>query len=343
MTHATPDDFARLTDYLNGECSPEEARTVQQWIDEDPVRGTLANTLRAACQSLEMPDESVPIVDPQRAAEHVIRQIELDQPSRQQTAPFARPRPSKDPWLRGSRYGAMGAILGACLVVALWWGQNYSPWTNHHASTHVSVYTTGNGQQATITLSDGTTVLLNVASQLIVPVDYEHGDRTVHLRGEAFFHVSHQQRAPLTVIAGPSTTRVLGTSFLVRKYETDTAATIAVRDGKVSVGHTVLTAMRQVAVSSHGVNAVQPATPAQFSFVFAVLTFNDTPLLEAIPQLDRWYNADIRLGDSKLAQRRIVGGFKAGSLTDLVSALELMFNVHVVRDGRVLTLYQPQE
>jgi ferric-dicitrate binding protein FerR (iron transport regulator) len=334
---------------------------VQQWIREHPDRIALSNTLLAACQSLAPSDSPATAVDPERAAENVIRQIVLEgagaehelqglepdaqaaRPARATTYPYTRHHTAHRFGLRGSRYGAIGAVLGACLVVTLWWAKDHFTHAGRQTSTHVSVYTTGNGQQATITLSDGTTVLLNVASQLSVPVDYDHGNRTVRLQGEAFFKVNHQRNAPLTVIAGPSTTRVLGTSFLVRHYATDTAATVAVRDGKVSVGPAVLTAMRQVMVGTHGVNAVQPAQPAQFSFVSGVLTFNDTPLPEAIPQLDRWYNADIRLGTPELAQRRIVGGFKAGSLTDLVSALELMFNVQIVRDGHVLTLYQPQE
>jgi ferric-dicitrate binding protein FerR (iron transport regulator) len=63
------------------------------------------------------------------------------------------------------------------------------------------------------------------------------------------------------------------------------------------------------------------------------------PLVEAVPELNRWYDADIRLGDKVIQQQRIVGGFKAGSITDLVSILEMTYNVRVEREGRVLTLY----
>jgi ferric-dicitrate binding protein FerR (iron transport regulator) len=70
-----------------------------------------------------------------------------------------------------------------------------------------------------------------------------------------------------------------------------------------------------------------------------MLTLDKVPLIEAIPDLNRWYNADIRLGDPALAGRKIIGGFKLGSLTDLAAILELTFDVRVVRDANTLTLY----
>ncbi|HXC24982.1 MAG TPA: FecR domain-containing protein, partial [Gemmatimonadaceae bacterium] len=63
------------------------------------------------------------------------------------------------------------------------------------------------------------------------------------------------------------------------------------------------------------------------------------PLPAAIVELDRWFDADIRLGDPMLEKQRIKGEFAAGSLADLSAILELTYNVRVVRDGRVLTLY----
>jgi ferric-dicitrate binding protein FerR (iron transport regulator) len=206
----------------------------------------------------------------------------------------------------------------------------------------MSTYATGKGELATITLPDGSTIVLNVASRLQVPTNYAAGNRTVYLAGEALFTVSHRRGAPFTVIAGPSTTRVLGTSFLVRHYATDTAATVAVRDGKVAVQSTVLTGAQQVSVGAHGIGLIRPATAMQFSFASGMLMIDDMTLPAAIPELNRWYNADIRLGDSTLTTRKVFGSFKSGSLTDLSAILDMMFNVRVVRDGHTLTLYPRQ-
>lgn len=203
----------------------------------------------------------------------------------------------------------------------------------------MSTYTTGNGQRATITLPDGSTVVLNVASRLEVPTDYAAGHRVVQLVGEGLFTVLPHSGTPFTVIAGSVTARVLGTSFVVRHYPADTTATVVVREGKVAVRSMVLTAARQLVVSRTGMMRVGQADPSQFSFVTGVLSFDGVPLRDAIVVLDRWFDADVRLGDTALGARQVSGGFTAGSLSDLTESLELMFNARVVRDGRVLTVY----
>ena len=203
----------------------------------------------------------------------------------------------------------------------------------------VSTYATANGERANITLPDGSTVALNVASRLDVPVDYAAGNHTVHLFGEALFTVTHHGATPLTVISGMATVRVLGTSFAVRHYATDTTATVAVRDGKVMVGNVVLTAARMIDVGPLGTTAVRPAAASRFSFASGVLTIDSMPVAQAVPEFDRWYGVDIRFGDPSLRRVQIEGKFPAGSVSDLTEFLQYMLNARVVRDGRTLTLY----
>ena len=258
---------------------------------------------------------------------------------------FAGARPRGDfkahPPRRGAWFVTTGVAVAVLALVTVWHtfqGRTIS-------AVPVSTYVTGNGERANITLPDGNTVALDVASRLEVPANYLSGNHTLRLIGEGMFSVQHHMRAPFTVIAGVTATRVLGTSFLVRHYATDLAALIAVRDGKVEVqagtGHAVtLTAAQQVAIDRAGAIHTQPADAAQFGFVTGVLTLTGGPLIDALPELNRWYDADIRLGDPALATRRLTGEYPAGSLADLTEFLEGTGNIRVVREGRVLTLYR---
>jgi ferric-dicitrate binding protein FerR (iron transport regulator) len=97
--------------------------------------------------------------------------------------------------------------------------------------------------------------------------------------------------------------------------------------------------MQQVRIDAAGAGMVQPLDPARFSFAKGLLVLKSMPFPEAILELNRWYDVDIRLDDPVLATRRITGEFAADSLSDLTEILELMFKVRVVRSGRVLTLY----
>ncbi|HXC26062.1 MAG TPA: FecR domain-containing protein, partial [Gemmatimonadaceae bacterium] len=118
--------------------------------------------------------------------------------------------------------------------IAAGWNAGVRQLTRREAAA-ASIYTTGNAQRANITLPDGSTVALNVASRLEVPADYMTGDHTVHLVGEGLFTVVRHESTPFAVEAGTTTTRVLGTRFVVRHYPSDSATMVAVQDGKVAV------------------------------------------------------------------------------------------------------------
>jgi ferric-dicitrate binding protein FerR (iron transport regulator) len=172
-----------------------------------------------------------------------------------------------------------------------------------------------------------------------VPVNFGASHRTLRLSGEALFTVARQTGSPFTVVAGQTTTHVLGTAFIVRRYATDTTTTVAVHDGKVSVQSTVVTAQQQADVDPHGTIHLRPASSAQFTFAKGVLTLDGVALKDAIAELDRWYDADIRIEDPALLTHLIHGTYTTGSLTDLSSILELTLNVRVAREGRTLTLF----
>ena len=228
--------------------------------------------------------------------------------------------------------GALGLVLSGRITLHTIAGEG-------SVSRPVSTYATTNGQRANITLLDGTTVILNVASRLDVPAGFAAGDRTVHLAGEALFTVNHHHGTPFTVVAGQTTTSVLGTTFSVRRYATDSMVTVAVRDGKVAVGATVLTAWQSVEVSPSHVSPIRALSPSAFGFATGTLSLPQMSLRAAISALDRWYDADIRLGNPVLATQSIKGDFDTGSLGDLAQILAVAFDVRVVRHGRVLTLY----
>ncbi len=202
-----------------------------------------------------------------------------------------------------------------------------------------SIYTTKQGELATVTLPDGSQVVLNVASRLDVPGDFGVNHRTVVLHGEAVFNVASQQDVPFTVMAGSATTRVLGTKFLVRHYSTDTATTVAVSNGKVAVRSVVVPADWQANVGADGDIRLHPADASQFTFISGVLTLKDMALPDAITMLARWYGADIRLASPELASMHITATCRLGSLDDLAAILEFTLDVRVERIGRTFTIY----
>ncbi len=332
-------DATVFSDYLIGVASPQNREIVERWIAQDATRRQWVAELQSAANFNEPP-----ALDLEALYGRIAQQTGVSSLGPVDANSLSR-RAFGWPWIHGSQHRITRSVwatplaltCGIALLIAGWRTQVFR--ANAASAMQPSIYATANGERATVTLPDGSVAVLNVASRIEVPADYSGARRTVKLSGEALFTVTHAAGAPFTVIAGPSTTRVLGTKFSVRYYAADSNAVVAVREGKVAVQSVILTAGQQVAVGQGGSGIVQHADSTRFSFASGALVLNGIPLWQAIPELNRWYNAEIRLANTTLAERRITGGFHAGSLADFAAILELTFpDIQVVRAGRILTI-----
>ncbi len=86
-----------------------------------------------------------------------------------------------------------------------------------------------------ITLSDGSSILLQHGSRLSYPANFEGNTREVYLDGEAFFEVAKNPEKPFLVYANELVTKVLGTSFNIKSFKAQKDIQVIVRTGKVSV------------------------------------------------------------------------------------------------------------
>lgn len=87
----------------------------------------------------------------------------------------------------------------------------------------------------TLTLPDGSKVVLEKNSSIIVSEDFGKVNRTVLLKGKAFFKVVRNEKTPFLVRMGNLVTEVLGTSFKVGSDNQNKSIEVAVISGKVSV------------------------------------------------------------------------------------------------------------
>lgn len=329
----TSNDWIALARYVSGEATSSERALIDARASADPA---FAQLLAESFTGWTAAGVTPRVRDKEGAWAAIQRRVIVS--ASEDPIVAVGPGVSVSQLLRRSTGYVLAGVIAAALLITIGWIGGMQR-RAMHSRLPAATYATANGERATITLLDGTAVVLNVGSRLSVPADYAEGNHTVSLAGEALFSVSHHDRTPFTVVAGAATARVLGTTFIVRHYTTDSASLVAVRDGRVAVNQTVVPASRLVEVSRHGTSPLQPASGATFSFASGVLTLGHGRLADAIPELDRWYNADVRLGDSTLGSRLIEGRFTAGSLSDLAEILTWMFDARVVRDGRVLTLY----
>ena len=91
-----------------------------------------------------------------------------------------------------------------------------------------------------ITLSDGSSVVLQPKSKLSFSKDFGEIRREVFLEGEAFFEVSKDKFKPFLVFSNDVLTQVYGTSFRVIAYNELDKIKVIVKTGKVKIRKTTV-------------------------------------------------------------------------------------------------------
>ncbi len=91
------------------------------------------------------------------------------------------------------------------------------------------------GKPQSLTLEDGSKVILGKESSIRYPVKFDAHLRQVYLEGEAFFEVKRDVKKPFVVYSGGLVTRVLGTSFNIRSMPSTGKVEVEVVSGSVSV------------------------------------------------------------------------------------------------------------
>ncbi|MBL0169558.1 MAG: FecR domain-containing protein [Gemmatimonadaceae bacterium] len=164
------------------------------------------------------------------------------------------------------------------------------------------------GQRDSLTLPDGSRIVLAPGSRLTVAVGYADGDRSVVLDGAAYFDVKHDDAHPFTVRARDAEIRDIGTSFVV-KTDARGGVSVSVTHGIVAVRESSPSARPAVelragdrGVVSAGTVAVTRGTVTEdeMAWTRGQLTYRDAPLSEVQADLKRWYGINMLVADSAL-------------------------------------------
>lgn len=123
------------------------------------------------------------------------------------------------------------ALLLPVALVAI--GMLY--YENRQMAADTIVVSTGYGEQATVTLPDGSKVSVNQNTSLTyVPSKFRGKERRVAMDGEGFYNVMRDESRPFYVDADALAVRVLGTKFNLKARDTDKRAELVLVEGSVS-------------------------------------------------------------------------------------------------------------
>ena len=254
----------------------------------------------------------------------------------QEEAPSARvvKMNTATPWLR---------VAAAAVVMALMtWGAvsfmgDTTPdfaWAELH---------TNDGETREVVLPDGSTVTLNSNTYLRYRSDLDVAEiRDIQLEGEAFFDVTRRPEQPFIIRTANAEVRVLGTSFNVREIPGDTRTEVEVATGKVAV-KSLTDDTRQVVITAEEAVVLENNILTTYTTADRVfnginwhkgqLSFKNTQLQEALPQIERAYQVDLLWEPAALLNCQITGDWQEENFAAVVEILESLTGLTVIKVG----------
>lgn len=236
---------------------------------------------------------------------------------------------------RKRRRGMAASAAAACMVIlGAWFVVNLPP-----------IYRTAVGEQRVVRLNDGSAVTLNTASR--IDVHFSDARRVVELeRGEAYFDVARDTGRPFVVEAGGEQVKALGTTFIVRRNPNDVEVTllsgivdVSRDDGAGGGGPVTLSPGQRLRTGkSGGARIDRPQLEQVAAWRHGELLLDDTPLAEAVAEMNRYSRRPIVLETAPPADIHISGVLKVGDSASFARTLASLYGMQLVesRDGFLL-------
>ncbi|WPQ63000.1 FecR family protein [Chitinophaga sancti] len=195
-------------------------------------------------------------------------------------------------------------------------------------------------------LSDGTIVWLKGESKLVFPVKFGGPERAVTLDGEALFEVTKDVNHPFLIYCGSLTTKVLGTSFNIKK--TGQQVAISVLTGAVSLNGENILIEHENAVYSEAQatvtkgHATREAVHELTKGTEYDMAFNDASMEEVIQRIEKKFEIDIQTNDTTIANSLFTADLTDQSLNTTMEMISQALNLEVTIKGRTV-LMEPKK
>lgn len=203
--------------------------------------------------------------------------------------------------------------------------------TGHTQAPTVESFHTDVGQQADVTLPDGSLVTLDTNSRL--EVRFAGGERSMRLDGQGWFRIK-SSATPWQIDAGGQTFTATQGSFDLRAEPGHVRA--YADSGRLTLGEDKAVLAPGRLLAQRGEERVIRDLPDPAGFVGwreGLLQFQNVPLSEAVSEFNRYRRQPIRLVDPRAGSLRISGAFRTGDSARFLDALSTGFPVRVQDDG----------
>ncbi|MDD7885452.1 FecR family protein [Flavivirga sp. 57AJ16] len=206
------------------------------------------------------------------------------------------------------------------------------------------VYNTLNvpyGKRFDVVLSDGTHIYLNSGTTLRYPVNFvKKENRTVFLKGEAYFDVAKDAGRPFVVNTNGVDVKVLGTKFNVSNYAEDTSINTVLVEGSVELyknseqyGKDRNPLLLKPGFkarwdrSNNEIGTENVDTRLYTAWIEGKLIFRNTSFLKIRRTLERKYNVTIKNSNSVLDEQLFDATFDIETIGEVLESFNKSFAI----------------
>ena len=240
-------------------------------------------------------------------------------------------------------YRGAAALMVFSLVGLFFLLTNNEPWLEYH---------TAYGETRSITLPDGSTVVLNANSTLTVFSNWnEEPTREIWLNGEAFFSVVHKiNNQPFKVITGEGlTVEVLGTTFNV--YNRTNGTKVVLNSGQIRLNlptdqspeMILMKPGEMVEYKGQHYNKKEVNPLLYTAWTSNKIMLDHTSLAEMVYMLKDSYGLDVKVSDSKLLNETVSGSMPLGDPEILLTQMAKAFQLKIKKEGNVIIVDEDNE
>ena len=332
-----PTDWEALARRVTGESSPEESARIDAWLAGHPEQREILATLDNAMS--RMADEIQSDIDVEGALKQVKARRDAIGKAPLELRPARKPQP-RPVWRVAVPALAASGLLAIGVLTFRSSKESAAP--SVASAVQPRLLATGVGVRDSLTLPDGSRVILGPMSSIRISSRYEEGVREVEVAGDAWFDVAKRDgMKQFTVRAGSATIVDIGTRFAVQSDAAD-GVSVTVTEGSVSVAAANQPAAETVFLKA-GDNALLQkdgtirtrrgtATEDDLAWMSGRLVFRETPMTEVASAIHRWYGIDLRM-DSSLQSRRITATFTSETPDAMLDVLRLVLDADIQRRG----------
>jgi hypothetical protein len=235
--------YTEIEDFLADESfrlwmkSKKDFQGWEEWTLENPKRAKLVEEARIWLLAMKVPEINLSEEQIELALE--LTWMKIEDKERESKLDKKVIKLFRNSWIRGIASILVFGLLSLWIYNDYFITESstikYNEIVNNDGDNGLLEQTNNSNRPQIITLSDGSSVLLQPKSKLSYPKIFTGNERRVYLSGEGFFEISKNPKKPFFVHANEVVTKVVGTSFRIKAYSDQSDVEVLVRTGKVKV------------------------------------------------------------------------------------------------------------